>query len=98
MEKIKHKHNFQKGLSLLSLQLLRLRGERLGDGGAGGVRRWVTCDGDEIIDLLGVIIRWRWWWWWGGDWWETRGAAEVGGRGSGDCAIMWPILPSAAPV
>lgn len=21
-----------------------------------GVRRWVTCDGDEIIDLLGVII------------------------------------------
>lgn len=21
-----------------------------------GVRQWVTCDGDEIIDLLGVII------------------------------------------
>lgn len=57
MEKIKHKHNFQKGLSLLSLQLLRLKGERLGDGGMGvGVRWWVTCDGDEIIDLLGVII------------------------------------------
>lgn len=27
-----------------------------GLGGWVGVRRWVTCDGDEIIDLLGVII------------------------------------------
>lgn len=65
----------------------------------GGVRQWVTCDGDDIIDLLGVIIAaWlavvvvR------GEWRETGGAAEVGGRGSWDCAIMWPSLLSAAPV
>lgn len=31
------------------------RGRGGGWGGGGGVRRRVTCDGDEIIDLLGVI-------------------------------------------
>lgn len=41
--------------SVMEIKRGEARGRGGGWGGGGGVRRRVTCDGDEIIDLLGVI-------------------------------------------